>query len=129
AILTAKHIPAGMELFASGDKSQMNVIKRWIDQSDVYLLILGGRYGSVGPKSGKSYTHLEFEYAVQQGKALFSVVITEESLELRVKENGSKVIEQENKQQFDEFRQTVESNVVRFWSDAKDIKIAILETL
>lgn len=129
AILTAKHIPAGMELFASGDKSQMNVIKRWIDQSDVYLLILGGRYGSIEPKSGKSYTHLEFEYAVQQGKALFSVVITEESLELRVKENGSRVIEQENKQQFDEFRQTVESNVVRFWSDVKDIKIAILETL
>lgn len=56
AILTAKHIPAGMELFAAGDESQMNVIKRWIDQSDVYLLILGGRYGSIEPKSGKSYT-------------------------------------------------------------------------
>lgn len=60
AILTAKHIPAGMELFASGDESQMSVIKRWIDQSDVYLLILGGRYGSIEPNSGKSYTHLEF---------------------------------------------------------------------
>ena len=31
AILTAGHIPAGMELFAAGDESQMNVIKRWIE--------------------------------------------------------------------------------------------------
>jgi hypothetical protein len=43
AILSAGHIPAGMELFAAGDESQMEVIKGWIDQSDVYLLILGGR--------------------------------------------------------------------------------------
>lgn len=129
AILTAKHIPAGMELFASGDESQMSVIKRWIDQSDVYMLILGGRYGSIEPKSGKSYIHLEFDYAVQQKKALFSVVITKDALEARVKIHGTKVIEQENKQKLDEFRKSVESNIVRFWSDAKDIKIAILETL
>jgi hypothetical protein len=58
AILTAGHIPAGMELFTAGDESQMNVIKRWIDESDVYLLILGGRYGSVEPTSQKSYIHL-----------------------------------------------------------------------
>lgn len=57
------------------------------------------------------------------------MVITKEALETRVREYGSKVIEQENKQKFDEFRQSVERNVVRFWSDSKDIKIAILETL
>jgi hypothetical protein len=44
AILRAGHIPAGMELFAAGDTSQMEVIRRWIDDSDVFLLILGGRY-------------------------------------------------------------------------------------
>src|SRR5438067_6382584 len=63
AILTAGHIPAGMELFTAGDESQMDVIKQWIDESDAYLLIMGGRYGSVEPKSGKSYTHIEYEYA------------------------------------------------------------------
>jgi hypothetical protein len=44
AILTAGNIPAGMELFAAGYESQMNVIKRWIDESDVYMSILGGRH-------------------------------------------------------------------------------------
>src|ERR1700751_4047573 len=60
AILTAGHIPAGMELFAAGDQSQMEVIKRWIDESDVYLLILGGRYGSVEPRTKLSYKELEY---------------------------------------------------------------------
>jgi hypothetical protein len=46
AILSAGHIPAGMELFAAGDQSQMVVIRRWIDESDVFLLILGGRSGA-----------------------------------------------------------------------------------
>ncbi|MEB3312161.1 MAG: DUF4062 domain-containing protein [Snowella sp.] len=54
AILTAGHIPAGMELFSAGDQSQWEVIKEWIDESDVFLLILGGRYGSIEPNSQKA---------------------------------------------------------------------------
>lgn len=65
AILEAGHIPAGMELFAAGDDEQMKVIRNWIDDSDVYMLIIGGRYGSVEKQSGKSYTQLEYEYAVE----------------------------------------------------------------
>lgn len=53
AILRAGHIPAGMELFAAGDESQLETILRWIDDSDVFMLILGGRYGSIEPKSKK----------------------------------------------------------------------------
>src|SRR5437588_2999922 len=68
AILTAGHIPAGMELFAAGDETQLQVIHRWIDESDVFLLILGGRYGSIDPSSGKSYIQLEYEHAVSLGK-------------------------------------------------------------
>ncbi len=47
AILRAGHIPAGMELFAAGDQSQIKAIREWIEDSDVFLLILGGRYGSI----------------------------------------------------------------------------------
>lgn len=75
AILTAGHIPAGMELFTAGDESQMEVIKQWIDESDIYLLILGGRYGSIEPITGKSYTQLEYEYALSKGKPFFACVI------------------------------------------------------
>ena len=49
-ILSLGHIPAGMELFAAGSESQLETIKRWIDNCDVYMLIVGGRYGSLEPK-------------------------------------------------------------------------------
>ena len=52
AILKAAHIPAGMELFTAGNKSQMATIERWIDESDVFMLILGGRYGSIETNHG-----------------------------------------------------------------------------
>lgn len=129
AILTAGHIPAGMELFAAGDQSQMNVIKRWIDESDVFLLILGGRYGSIEPSTGKSYIHLEYEYAVSQGKPLFAVVIDEHHRKARVKMLGEDVIETENPAKLREFREQVLQRLVKFWSDPRDIKLAIHETL
>ncbi|MBI5839673.1 MAG: DUF4062 domain-containing protein [Chloroflexi bacterium] len=129
AILTAGHIPAGMELFAAGDESQMNVIKRWIDESDVYMLILGGRYGSIEPKSGKSYIQLEYEYALEKGKPLFAVVIDEGHLDEKVKKDGLKAVEKDHSEKLREFRELVCSKMIRFWSDPKDIKLSIMETL
>jgi Domain of unknown function (DUF4062) len=129
AILTAGHIPAGMELFAAGDESQMNAIRRWIDESDVFLLILGGRYGSLEPKSQKSYIHLEYEYAIEKGKPVFAIVIEENHLEEKVKKDGTKAIERENPQKLKEFQSQVLTRLVRFWSEPSDIKLAILETM
>lgn len=129
AILTAGHIPAGMELFTSGDESQMEVIKQWIDESDVYLLILGGRYGSIESNTHKSYTHLEYEYALSKNKPLFACVVNDEAQEARVKKYGMEVVEDQNPQKLNEFRELVCSKMVRFWDDHKDIKISIGETL
>lgn len=129
AILSAGHIPAGMELFSAGDESQMTVIKRWIDESDIYLLILGGRYGSIEPKSGKSYTHLEFEYALEQKKPLFSIVITEKALDDKVIEMGRSALEDENPKLLKEFKALTTTNMVEFWNDKKDIQLAIFKTL
>lgn len=124
AILSAGHIPAGMELFAAGDESQMEVIKQWIDQSDVFLLILGQRYGSIEPKSGQSYVHLEYEHALSKGKPLFACVIDDAALQNSI-ENGSS----ENTKQFDAFRDLVKGRMVEFWKEPKDIQLAIHKKL
>jgi nucleoside 2-deoxyribosyltransferase len=118
-----------MELFTAGDESQMEVIKQWIDESDVYLLILGGRYGSIEPKSGKSYTQLEYEYALALGKPLFACVMDESSLEKKIKKHGKSVFEGDNPQKLRDFRSEVLGRMVRFWGDIKDIKIAVAEKL
>lgn len=59
-------IPAGMELFPSIDEEQWEFIKKIIDDSDYYLLIIGGRYGTVA-EDGLSYTEKEFDYALSKG--------------------------------------------------------------
>lgn len=129
AILKAGHIPAGMELFTAADRSQMDIIKNWIDESDVYMLILGGRYGSIEPTTGKSYTELEYDYAVEQGKALFAVVIKEEALEKKVKEHGTDFLERDEPKSLSEFKKKVLSNISSFFEDVKDIRLCVHESL
>lgn len=129
AILKSGHIPAGMELFTSGNQSQMKTIRKWIDESDAYMLILGGRYGSIEKTTGISYTELEYDYAVQQEKALFAIVINEDTLETRVKEFGTSFMEKENPKQLKMFREKVLSNISSFFEDSKDIKLCVYESL
>nr|WP_256703240.1 DUF4062 domain-containing protein [Paenibacillus peoriae] len=128
AVLNAGHIPAGMELFKSGDQSQKETIKRWIDESDVYMLILGGRYGSLDPESGKSYTHWEYDYAGEQGKRRFAVVITEEKLMDKARENPN-FLEREHYAKYQEFKSEVLNNISKFYEDIKDIKLTVMESL
>ena len=129
AILHAGHVPAGMELFAAGDESQLAIIRRWIDESNVFMLILGGRYGSIEPKSGKSYVELEYDFAVEKGKPLFAVVIRDECLEAKVKRHGREVIETINGHLLRAFREKVTEKMCRFFGDCKDIKLAVHESL
>ena len=129
AVLKAGHIPAGMELFTAGDKSQMKTIERWIDESDVYMLILGGRYGSIEASTGKSYTELEYEYALSKGKRMFSVVIKESALDEKVKNSGISAIEGENPKSLKAFREKVLTNIASFFDDRKDIKLCVHESL
>jgi Domain of unknown function (DUF4062) len=129
AILKAGHIPAGMELFTAGDKSQMKTIERWIDESDVYMLILGGRYGSIEPTTNISYTELEYDYARAQGKPSFSVVIEEAALEEKVKSKGTDFMEKDNRKELAQFRAKVLSNISSFFNDLKDIKLCVHESL
>ncbi|MDF1679372.1 DUF4062 domain-containing protein [Ponticaulis sp.] len=129
AILKAGHIPAGMELFTAGDKAQMTVIERWIDESDVYMLILGGRYGSIEETTGLSYTELEYDYAAAAGKRLFAVVIKEDALETKIKTEGSSVMETENPKALKQFREKVLMKMSSFFSNESDVRLAVYESL
>jgi hypothetical protein len=129
AVLRAGHIPAGMELFAAGSDSQLATIRKWIDESDAFLLILGGRYGTVERESGKSYIALEYEHANTTGKPYFAVVITEAFLDAKVKASDLSVVERENGHLLKEFRELVTSKICRFFGNHAELKLAILESL
>jgi hypothetical protein len=58
-------IPAGMELFPAADQQQLDFIKRVIDRCDYYVVIVGGRYGSLADEN-ISFTEKEYEYALEK---------------------------------------------------------------
>lgn len=64
-------IPAGMEAFCAADEEQFEYIKKVIDLCDYYVLIIGKRYGSISPITGKSYTEMEYDYAKSKNIPIF----------------------------------------------------------
>lgn len=65
-LLMADCIPAGMEAFIATDDEQFNIIKKVIDLCDFYVLVIGDRYGTINEKTNKSYTEMEYEYALSK---------------------------------------------------------------
>lgn len=130
ATLDANHIPAGMELFKAGNDDQWTTIKRWIDESDVYMLILGGRYGSIEPTSGKSYTQLEYEYALETKTPIFSVVLKTGWLYQKAsKQSDTNVFEQNSKEKYEMFKKMIHKKMVREASNIAEIKLAVHTSL
>jgi hypothetical protein len=134
AVLKANHIPAGMELFKAGSLDQLQTIERWIDESDIYMLILGGRYGTLEPKSKKSYTHLEFEYALKSKIPIFVIQLTDNMLKIKSLGPSLKdadVYEQKNKNKYKDFKSLVagHNRVVAYVDNTDQIKSEVLGSI
>ncbi|AMN67031.1 DUF4062 domain-containing protein [Psychrobacter sp. P11G5] len=110
-------IPAGMELFPALDEEQFEFIKKVIDDSDYYLLIIGGRYGSLSDE-GISYTEMEYDYAI--GKGIKVIALVHGSPEKLAVEKVE--LDSEAQRKLQSFRQKVTTNrLVKFWDDAKEL--------
>lgn len=129
AILEAGHIPAGMELFAAGNAEQLKIIQRWIDSSDVYMLILGGRYGSIEPTSNRSYIECEFDYAVSVGKPIFSLVMSDRLLDSKVRRLGTAAIEKFYTERQSEFCRKVMSRLCAIFSSVEELQKEVIKSL
>lgn len=77
-ILDSYHFPIGMEMFVTRNKSQWEIIKRTIDSSDLFLLIIGYRYGAIDKSTNKSFTHMEFEYALESKKPIIVFLLEDQ---------------------------------------------------
>jgi hypothetical protein len=128
-ILEAGHIPAGMELFAAGDKTMLETIKRWINDSDIFLLILGGRYGSIEPESGKSYIEVEYEYAKAIDKPYFAAVMEEDLLDQKVASRGKAMLEREHIADYDRFKAAVMSKSCGLFTNMDQLKLIVSHSL
>ncbi|MFV5318932.1 DUF4062 domain-containing protein [Priestia megaterium] len=133
-ILRAGHIPAGMELFTAGSQRQWDVIEEWIKESDVLMLIMGGKYGSIEPTTEKSYTEMEYRFAIENNIPVFAIVLDDQFLANKKSANlNLKVYEYETDQKevvkYEEFKTLVKSKLVRFISNIDQITSEVILTL
>ncbi|WP_294251184.1 DUF4062 domain-containing protein [uncultured Chryseobacterium sp.] len=131
AILSSGNIPAGIQHLSVHDECQAAIIRRWIDESDVYLLIVGERYGSIDPVSGKSYIRLEYEYAIASNKPLFTIVLNADvsGKKTHPSEKGIRTSGEEHPEKLQEFKNLILSRRVEFCNDYKDIQLTIYKVL
>lgn len=116
ALLELDCIPAGMELFPAADEDAWTLIKEVINDSDYYLLILAGKYGSTN-SLGVSYTEMEFDYAVSMNKPIL-VFLHENTDNLNVAKT-----EKLEKAQNDlkAFREKAQEKHCKFWNTSEDL--------
>ncbi len=72
-LLDCDCIPVGMEQFPASNMSQMEYIKKMLNDCDYYILILAGRYGSKDT-DGIGFTEKEYDYAIEMGLPVLSFV-------------------------------------------------------
>lgn len=110
-------IPAGMEIFPAIDEEQFEFIKKVIDDCDYYILIIGGRYGSLS-EEGISYTEMEYDYAITKNiKVIAFIHSNPDEIPLGKSEKDSDL-----RQKLQEFRNKVTTNrLIRFWKNAEEL--------
>lgn len=116
-LLQAGCFPAGMELFPASNQEKWDLIKGVIDDSDYYLLIIGGKYGSIDPETKLSYTEMEFDYALDIGKPVMAFLHGDPSqLQGHQLDSDSVKIKK-----LGLFRKKAEVNMVKFWKSPAEL--------
>lgn len=117
ALLALDCIPTGMELFPAADDESWELIKRFIAGCDYYIVILGGRYGSKGP-GGKSYTEMEYDYAVSAGLPVLAFLHGDPGKIAAEKTESS----EDGRQALTAFKKRIEdARYAKYWTDSKEL--------
>jgi len=120
-ILGLYHLPIGMETFHADNDEQWEIIKETIDTSDLYIIIIGHRYGSLTKKGKRiiSLTQKEYEYASEKKKKIPTLIFIRE----RNAEIDMSLTDPENGHKLAEFIHTLERSGknVDYWTNADDL--------
>lgn len=77
AITSLEHLPIGMEHFVSSPDKSLDVCLSDVRRCNIYVLLVGMRYGSIDNDTGKSYTELEYDEAIRYNIPVLAFIIDE----------------------------------------------------
>ncbi|MET3974048.1 DUF4062 domain-containing protein [Cellulosimicrobium sp. 4261] len=124
-LLEVDAFPAGMELFPATDDDAWTLIESVINDSDYYLLVIGGKYGSVDATLDISYTEREYDTAVKLGKPIMAFLHGEPGT---LTFNASE-IDPDRRAKLEAFRKKVQaSRHVKYWTSPEDLAGKVART-
>lgn len=124
SLLNAKYIPAGMEMFSASNDEQFKYIKKIVDDCDYYVLLIGGRYGSINPSTGLSFTEQEYEYAKEK-KIPILVFLYDDPYNLSAEKRDD-----ENRELLSKFREKVSNNrLCKMWHTTSELVASVIISL
>lgn len=125
AIVELDCFPAGMEMFPAVDSEQFEYIKTIINESDYYVLVVAGRYGSIA-EDGDSYTEKEFNYAVEQGIPILAFV----KKDISTIPLGKVDTDSLKREKLELFRSKVlDGRLAKFWNNTSELKYELHSSL
>lgn len=124
ALLELDCIPVGMEMFPAADEDQWSIIKKLIDDCDYYILIVGGRYGSVSP-TGIGYTQMEYDYAIEKLIPTISF-LPRDPLNIIVAKSD---INEDARKKLSAFKDIVQKKLCKFYENPKDLGSVVSRSL
>ena len=117
ALLELECMPSGMELFPAANDTQWEWIKKVIDESDYYIVVIGDRYGSISENTGLSYTEMEYRYALETNKPIIGFVHQNPG-----KLSADRVEKsEENRKKLKKFKNLVQSKLCKFYNNPEDL--------
>lgn len=115
----------GMEKFGARSERPIKTCLAEVEKSDIFLGIIGMRYGSVENLSGKSYTQLEYEKAKVLGKQIFVFLMDENKASIHPCH-----VDGENYLKLKDFKSELTSNhTVVYFHDENHLVQSVNETL
>ncbi len=124
ALLELDCIPAGMELFPASNEDQWSLIKGVIDDCDYYIVVIGGRYGSLS-STGVSYTEMEYRYALETNKPVIGFL--HKDPEAISKKHSEKT--EEGQKKLNDFRKLVQKKMCKFWTSPQELGSVVSRSL
>lgn len=116
--------PAGMEFFPAASRDAWSHIASIIDDSDYYVIVIGGRYGSL-TSEGVSFTEAEYNYAVERKPVLAFLHRDPDSLSVRRSD-----LSPEARASLSAFRGLLEArHTCRYWESPDELAGSVAKSL
>lgn len=118
------YIPAGMEAFGARNQNVWDVIQDSIGNSDIFVLVIAGRYGTIDKNCGISYTEKEYNYAKENNIPILVFIRNRDFIKATDYDDNPE------REKLNEFIRLIEHDYyVTYWDKKEDLSKQVLTAI